>query len=46
MYNLVHKQKLETHGIVDTLFIQIIVLLVIRQLIKIKWNREIIQHEQ
>ena len=41
---LVHKRKLEQHGIVDTLFIQIIALLVIRQLITFRWNRVFIQH--
>ena len=43
MYYLVHKQKLETRGIIDTL--QFIVLLIICQLIKIQLNSEIIQHE-
>ena len=40
MYYLVHKQKLETHGIIDTL--QIIVLIIILKLIQL--NREFIQH--
>ena len=44
MHQLVHKRELEKQGIIDTL--KIIVLLLIRQLIKIMLNREIIQHEQ
>ena len=44
MYHLVHKRELEKRGIIDTL--QFIVLLIIRQLIKIQLNSEIIQDEQ
>ena len=44
MYHLVLKRILEKRGILDTL--QFIVLIIIRQLIKIMLNRKIIQHEQ